>query len=244
MPVYQQAKSVAIFLSMPGREVSTRDIVLHALDNGKSVFVPYLHAGETPNSKVMDMLQLQDKKDFQSLKSDAWNIPSLSNDSVDNRRNALGGTGVSKDSSTSRQGGPVLDLMFMPAVAFDQSHRRLGHGKGFYDRYLFKYKTQLESGSSGKSMPALGKQPVLFSWLCLLSHLFKWVLLSTSSFWRLDKIFLLTNMTGWSIKLWSLIANNAKICSAVASASWRAYIWLRYRYRRRKQDRDAQQVVP
>jgi len=219
MPVYQQAKSVAIFLSMPGREVSTRDIVLHALENGKSVFVPYLHEGETPHSKVMAMLQLQDREDFESLKSDAWNIPSLSKNSVEKRRNALGGMGVSINSSSSRQGGPVLDLIFMPAVAFDRSHRRLGHGKGFYDRYLFKYKNQLESGSCGRSMPALGKQPLLFSWLCLLSHLFKWVLLSTNRFWRLDKTFLPTSMTGWLIKSWSLTSNDAKMCSAVASTS-------------------------
>ena len=58
MPAYQDAKSIAIFLSMPSKEISTRDIVLHALEAGKLVFVPYLHAGENPKSKVMDMLHL------------------------------------------------------------------------------------------------------------------------------------------------------------------------------------------
>jgi 5-formyltetrahydrofolate cyclo-ligase len=157
MKAYQEAKSVAIFLSMPGREVSTREIVLHALDEGKSVFVPYLHPGETPKSKVMDMLQLQDKDDFHSLKPDAWGIPSLSKDSVRRRRNALGGIGLSNDPVDNQQASPTLDLIFMPAVAFDQAHRRLGHGKGFYDRYLSKYKNALDSGSIARPMPALGK---------------------------------------------------------------------------------------
>ncbi|EXJ74805.1 uncharacterized protein A1O5_01501 [Cladophialophora psammophila CBS 110553] len=155
MPAYQSAKSMAIFLSMPGREVSTRDIVLHALDSGKSVFVPYLHAGEAPKSKVMDMLQLQDKDDFHSLSPDAWGIPSLSRDSVERRRNALGGIGILNRSSQDQQDPPTLDLVFMPAVAFDQSHRRLGHGKGFYDRYLSKYKDTLARSQSRRPMPLL-----------------------------------------------------------------------------------------
>ncbi|KIW63854.1 5-formyltetrahydrofolate cyclo-ligase [Phialophora macrospora] len=155
MKTYQEAKSVAIFLSMPGREVSTREIVLHALGEGKAVFVPYLHPGETPKSKIMDMLQLQDKDDFQSLKPDAWGIPSLSKDSVGRRRNALGGIGLSNDSLDNQQASPTLDLILMPAVAFDQAHRRLGHGKGFYDRYLSKYKNALDSGSTARPMPVL-----------------------------------------------------------------------------------------
>ncbi|OQV03016.1 hypothetical protein CLAIMM_08117 isoform 1 [Cladophialophora immunda] len=155
MPAYQNAKAVALFLSMPGREVSTRDIVLHALDSGKCVFVPYLHAGEAPKSKVMDMLQLHDKDDFHSLSPDAWGIPSLSKDSVETRRNALGGIGILNHSSGDQQDPPSLDLIFMPAVAFDQSHRRLGHGKGFYDRYLSKYKDTLSGSQSGRPMPLL-----------------------------------------------------------------------------------------
>lgn len=31
---------------------------------------------------------------------------------------------------------PGLDLILVPAVAFDASFNRLGHGKGFYDRYI------------------------------------------------------------------------------------------------------------
>ncbi len=157
MEDYKEAKCIAIFLSMPGREVSTRDIVLHALDHGKSVFVPYLHQGEAPKSKVMDMLQLQDRNDFESLTSDAWGIPSLAADSIESRRNALGGIGISNISSGKQKSFPLLDLVFMPAVAFDQSHRRLGHGKGFYDRYLSRYKRALESCQAEHSMPLLGR---------------------------------------------------------------------------------------
>jgi len=155
MPVYQNAQSIAIFLSMPGREVSTGRIVLQALEEGKSVFVPYLHPGEAPKSKVMDMLQLQDKPDYDSLKPDAWGIPSLPKDSVDKRRNALGGIGIWNEPLDGQKSYPSLDLIFMPAVAFDRSHQRLGHGRGFYDRYLHTYKTTLDTTQAGSRMPHL-----------------------------------------------------------------------------------------
>lgn len=157
MPAYRDAKSIAIFLSMPGKEVSTSRIVLQAFEDGKSVFVPYLHAGGEPKSKVMDMLELRDRDDFQSLKPDAWGIPSLSKDTVNQRNNALGGVGIENVSSQDQKGVPSLDLIFMPAVAFDRSHRRLGHGRGFYDRYLQTYKNAIESSKVQRTMPYLGK---------------------------------------------------------------------------------------
>ncbi|KAJ4515593.1 hypothetical protein ABEF93_007949 [Exophiala dermatitidis] len=155
LPAYQDAKSIAVFLSMPAGEVSTRDIVLHAFDDGKSVFVPYLHAGDAPKSRVMTMLQLHDQADFESLKPDAWGIPSISKDSVERRRNALGGIGISNAPLEGQDHYPLLDLILTPSVAFDQHHRRLGHGKGFYDRYLQTYKNALDSSKAARKMPHL-----------------------------------------------------------------------------------------
>lgn len=157
---YQDAQSLAIFLSMPGREVSTRDIVLRALEDGKEVFVPFLHTDGASKSKIMSMLQLQDENDFVSLIPDAWGIPSLSPDSIQHRRNALGGLGILNEATEKPDGHPNLHLIFMPAVAFDQSHNRLGHGKGFYDRYLQTYKTTFEPGFANGRMPTLGKTRV------------------------------------------------------------------------------------
>ena len=40
-----------------------------------------------------------------------------------------------------------LDLMLVPGVAFDTQKQRIGHGKGYYDRYLLKYAAWAEQHS-------------------------------------------------------------------------------------------------
>jgi len=142
---------------MPEKEISTNDIVQQAFKDGKKVFVPYIHPGPEPKSKVMDMLLLRDQKDLESLQPDAWGIPSLSEDSIEHRENALGGTGISDEDDATHRKASMLNLVFMPAVAFDQSHNRLGHGKGFYDRYLTRYRDIARSKGSNPEKPFLGE---------------------------------------------------------------------------------------
>lgn len=77
------------------------------------------------------MLSLASLDDYQSLKPDAWGIPSISKESIAGRRDGI------------RDG---LDLVLMPGVAFDETFGRLGHGKGYYDYFLARYKK--ETGKS------------------------------------------------------------------------------------------------
>jgi 5-formyltetrahydrofolate cyclo-ligase len=133
---YQEAKRIAIYLSMPTGEIQTDAIVRHALGSGKQVFVPYLYKPsnpppDTPRS-VMDMLDLRSLSDYDSLERDSWGIPTIGPDTVDEREHVL-----------SKESQP-LDMILMPGVAFDidpksRFVRRLGHGKGFYDYFLHRY---------------------------------------------------------------------------------------------------------
>ena len=147
---------MSIFLSMPDGEVSTDAIVEAALAQGKSVFVPYIFRRKAGGAKEMAMLELKDSERPDTLERDAWGIPSLDKDSIATRRNALGGFGI-EQSEISDGDVPPLDLIFMPAVAFDRDFRRLGHGKGFYDRYLNQYETSLEARRPKVETPLLSK---------------------------------------------------------------------------------------
>lgn len=135
---------------MPNAELQTDDIVLHALRSGKHVFVPFI----TRSPPVMDMLQLRDEEDFRSLKPDKWGIPSLDAQTVNERINYLGFKGLKEQNATSQHSG-ILDLVLMPAVAFDQEFERLGHGKGYYDRFLTSYCERVHGDGSSFRLPYL-----------------------------------------------------------------------------------------
>ncbi|KAJ5810819.1 5-formyltetrahydrofolate cyclo-ligase [Penicillium robsamsonii] len=124
LPEYQNAKSIAVYLSMPNGELSTTGIVKDALQRGKNVYIPYIHAQD--KTSIMDMFALGSMSEFESLQPDKWGIPSLLATQIEGRPNGL------------TQG---LDLIVMPGVAFDHGFRRLGHGKGYYDHFLTRYST-------------------------------------------------------------------------------------------------------
>lgn len=140
---YRDAQRISVYLSMPGGEIQTDAIVRDALARGKSVFVPFLHKThldpkESP-PRVMDMVQLKNLADYESLQRDKWGIPSIDPLTVDERHRILG---AGADGTAPDAAG--LDLMLMPGVAFDYDEvtghiRRMGHGKGFYDFFITRY---------------------------------------------------------------------------------------------------------
>ncbi|KAH6996144.1 hypothetical protein BKA56DRAFT_666396 [Ilyonectria sp. MPI-CAGE-AT-0026] len=154
---YQDATHISVYLSMPSAEVQTDAIVRHALAAGKQVFVPYLHKStlQIPDApaRVMDMVRLANLQDYESLKLDSWGIPSVDPATVHQRQHILGGPNA-QDSDQA-----VLDFMVVPGVAFDfdeaGSVRRLGHGKGFYDFFINRYLSRLETRGLSQTRPLL-----------------------------------------------------------------------------------------
>ena len=144
---------------MPQGELSTKLIVKNAFRQGKVVYVPYLYKSSSVESKMskslMDMVSLNSEADYEALEPDAWGIPTPSQDSVVERKRCLGtGQGDRCDSNE-------LELVVMPGVAFDYTIARLGHGKGFYDFFLQRYKQQCASKAGSTKMPFLGKSSTL-----------------------------------------------------------------------------------
>lgn len=166
---FQHTKSLSIFLSIPDREVSTSAIVEAALADGKSVFVPYIHKSVAGQGKEMSMLELKKNERPETLERDAWGIPTLGRETTPTRRNALGGFGVEQSRKLDGE-MPPLDLIFMPAVAFDQDCRRLGHGKGFYDRYLSEYERSVEARRPKVETPLLSMRLTKMDGCSWLTH--------------------------------------------------------------------------
>ncbi|EOA83791.1 hypothetical protein ACJQWK_01341 [Exserohilum turcicum] len=138
MPEYQAARRISVYLSMPGGEISTTDIVRSALDEGKKVFIPYTYSPDAPSGgqpkSIMDMVELHSMADLDSLQPDKWGIPTPAKASISSRANCFGGTGLTNGDTQGAKAG--LDLIVMPGMAFDAHFGRLGHGKGFYDFFL------------------------------------------------------------------------------------------------------------
>ncbi|THU89717.1 nagb/rpia/CoA transferase-like protein [Dendrothele bispora CBS 962.96] len=121
---FRQCKSVSCYLNMPMGELDTSSIVKEILSSGKTLFVPKIDVG---TEGKMDFLQVYDQEDLQLLPAGMWGIrePGMEYNGV-KRTNAL-------------EPPSELDMILVPGVAFDRSMARLGHGKGYYDRYITSY---------------------------------------------------------------------------------------------------------
>ncbi|MDR2709482.1 MAG: 5-formyltetrahydrofolate cyclo-ligase [Elusimicrobiota bacterium] len=115
LPVYQKSKVVMFYLST-GAEVRTDEMIEHALKSGKEVVVPIILdikkalMAAAKISKIYDASQL------------VFGI----------RQPCLERAQIVEKAD--------IDLVFVPAIAFDKRGFRLGYGKGFYDRWLKNFK--------------------------------------------------------------------------------------------------------
>lgn len=108
-PFYRKADSILTYVNYKS-EVETTDLVNRALADGKRVFAPKV-SGET-----MEFYQITGMNDFRE-----------------------GYQGI-REPVSGQIFGPETDtghtLMLMPGAVFDENCRRIGYGKGFYDKYL------------------------------------------------------------------------------------------------------------
>uniref|UniRef100_A0A915LUV5 5-formyltetrahydrofolate cyclo-ligase n=1 Tax=Meloidogyne javanica TaxID=6303 RepID=A0A915LUV5_MELJA len=108
--IEKETKRIAIYVSTFG-EIITDEIILRALEDGKE-------------------LKLSSKDEFAKLERTTWGIRQHSSDLS---------PPTYFDGMTTTQNEQFLDLIVMPGVAFTLNGKRLGHGRGYYDRFLLEY---------------------------------------------------------------------------------------------------------
>lgn len=113
-PWYKSAKRIALYMSTD-QEVDTSPIVSHILGRGASAFVPQYAGGH------MKMLKMLDGDEENMI---------ITKDGI-----AQHGRSQARDDALDCGG---LDLIIAPGLAFTNSGLRLGHGGGYYDKYLEK----------------------------------------------------------------------------------------------------------
>lgn len=113
-------------------EVDTTEILKASFQQKKAVFVP------TYSGDVMEMVRLKNWDDYDNLPLTKWNIKQPELDNI--RENAL-------------EVEYPLDIFLMPGVGFTDKGDRMGHGMGYYDKYLTRYFNKF--GRSGTKLFAL-----------------------------------------------------------------------------------------
>ncbi|XP_022902174.2 5-formyltetrahydrofolate cyclo-ligase-like [Onthophagus taurus] len=124
-PAFKNSERISVYLSTDN-EIDTEPIVRKIFELNKKCYVPRY------NKNVMEMVRLKDMEDWKNLPLTKWNIKQP--DLKETRENAL------------ETGG--LDLIILPGVAFTKKGVRLGHGKGYYDKFqseLFKIQSKRPS---------------------------------------------------------------------------------------------------
>lgn len=111
LPEYLSAKRVFVYFSI-GREVKTQGIISHALAAEKPVALPVCENGGKMSFRLVS--------DLSELRSGKFGIPEP----------------VPNAPELAPQAG---DIVIVPALCCDENGNRLGHGAGYYDRYLAEH---------------------------------------------------------------------------------------------------------
>jgi 5-formyltetrahydrofolate cyclo-ligase len=108
---FQAAKSVMFYISLD-YEVNTRDMIEEALKSGKRVIVPVTKTSE----KRLILSEITDPGN--QLHKGAFGIDEPKREYI------------------KAVPAETIDVVIVPGVAFDREGNRIGHGKGYFDRFL------------------------------------------------------------------------------------------------------------
>jgi len=108
---FKSAHTILFYYSK-GSEVETKEMMEEALLEGKRILLPKVRGREIYLGEIKDL-----EKDVEK-----------------------GRFGILEPKETSKKTTPrEINLVILPGIAFDLKGRRIGYGKGYYDRFLKKF---------------------------------------------------------------------------------------------------------
>ena len=107
LPEWQHARTVMAYVSMP-EEPDTKELIEAALEDGKTLLLP-----RCADRSVMEALPVTDMKTL---------VPGL--------------LGIPEPPAAEGYEAPEPEVILVPCVAATPNGIRLGHGAGYYDRFL------------------------------------------------------------------------------------------------------------
>ena len=151
---YTTANSIGIFLSMPAGEIQTKSAIRRMIQDKKSLFVP--RVGIDFDNPDMDMIRcdeyiqtsLSSKLHDNDDDNNNNNKELFYNDWPRNKWGIPEPPPLQDDDSAivAKQGD--IDILIVPGCAFDKVGRRLGHGKGYYDRFIAKIRIEYDDNNT------------------------------------------------------------------------------------------------
>ena len=123
MPEVRTAKTILAYCSV-GKEPATLALVSKLLDEGKRVCLPLCTDldEEGRRTGTVDAMEARVIKSFDDLVPGAYGIPEPS-------------------AETEMMLPEYVDLIILPCLSCDRNCNRIGHGAGYYDKYLSRIRT-------------------------------------------------------------------------------------------------------
>lgn len=120
-PRFVNARSAALYMSMPTLELQTDALIKACFDLKKHVYLPRCVDRTPQRGHYLEMINVDTYEEVMALKPQGkYQIrePSTGIDVMDNGD---------------------LEIIIVPGVAFSRSGCRMGHGAGYYDEFLTRY---------------------------------------------------------------------------------------------------------
>ena len=135
LTAFKKAKSVCFYVSLPS-EVDTIGMIDKALALGKHVFVPKANL----ENKELSLYEIKDR--VKDLKKGAYGIMEP------------------RAGRTRLACLEEVECLIVPGIAFDKKNRRLGRGKGYYDRFLGTFGSKILKIGLAFSFQVVAQIPV------------------------------------------------------------------------------------